>query len=171
MEKFPSFGKAATMERQKSFRGGFLEKQKIFRVVMERQLSFIGERRKKTESPGKRGDSPLHIAARTENLGKVKVLIRGGCDGEELRELLSKQDFEGETPLYTAAENGHSAVGTSLEATFTPDGNDMSQVPVATEFKFLVVTVLVVVKWSGALEWSIHGCTRVTERVGVLWCL
>uniref|UniRef100_M4F086 Uncharacterized protein n=1 Tax=Brassica campestris TaxID=3711 RepID=M4F086_BRACM len=44
MEKLPSFGKAATMERQKSFRGGFLEKQKRFRVVMERQLSFIGER-------------------------------------------------------------------------------------------------------------------------------
>ena len=111
MEKLPSFGKASTtMERQKSFRGGFLEKQKSFRVVMERQLSFIGERRKKTESPGKRGDSPLHIAARTGNLGKVNDLIRGGCDGEELRELLSKQNLEGETPLYTAAENGHSAV-------------------------------------------------------------
>ncbi|XP_013726247.2 ankyrin repeat-containing protein At5g02620-like isoform X1 [Brassica napus] len=108
MEKLPSFGKASTtMERQKSFRGGFLEKQKSFRVVMERQLSFIGERRKKTESPGKRGDSPLHIAARTGNLGKVKDLFRGGCDGEEL---LSKQNLEGETPLYTAAENGHSAV-------------------------------------------------------------
>ncbi|CAH8347942.1 unnamed protein product [Eruca vesicaria subsp. sativa] len=109
MEKLPSFGKA-TMERQKSFRGGFLEKQKSFRVVMERQLSFIGERRKKNESPGKRGDSPLHIAARTGNLSKVKDLIRGGCDGEELRELLSKQNLEGETPLYTAAENGHSTV-------------------------------------------------------------
>ncbi|KAF8086972.1 hypothetical protein N665_0607s0032 [Sinapis alba] len=109
MEKLPSFGKAS-MERQKSFRGGFLEKQKSFRVVMERQLSFIGERRKKTESPGKRGDSPLHIAARTGNLGKVKELIRGSCDGEELRELLSKQNLEGETPLYTAAENGHSFV-------------------------------------------------------------
>ncbi|KAG2252398.1 hypothetical protein Bca52824_082534 [Brassica carinata] len=112
MEKLPSFGKAATMERQKSFRDGFLEKQKRFRVVMERQLSFIGERRKKTESPEKRGD--LHIAARTENLGNVKVLIRGGCDGEELRELLSKQNFEGETPLYTAAENGHSAIGEKM---------------------------------------------------------
>uniref|UniRef100_M4CN51 PGG domain-containing protein n=1 Tax=Brassica campestris TaxID=3711 RepID=M4CN51_BRACM len=119
MEKQQSFRGVATaenqkrgviMERQKSFRGGFLEKQKSFRVVMERQLSFIGERRKKTESPGKRGDSPLHIAARTGNLGKVRELIRGGCDGEELRELLSKQNLEGETPLYTAAENGHSAV-------------------------------------------------------------
>ncbi|KAH0930160.1 hypothetical protein HID58_015887 [Brassica napus] len=110
MEKLPSFGKAPSMERQKSFRGGFLEKQKSFRVVMERQLSFIGERRKKTESPGKRGDSPLHIAARTGNLGKVKELIRGSSCGEELRELLSKQNLEGETPLYTAAENGHSFV-------------------------------------------------------------
>ncbi|CAN6813397.1 unnamed protein product [Brassica oleracea var. botrytis] len=180
MEKLPSFGKAATMERQKSFRGGFLEKQKRFRVVMERQLSFIGERRKKTESPGKRGDSPLHIAARTENLGKVKVLIRGGCDGEELRELLSKQNFEGETPLYTAAENGHSAVGTSLEATFTPDGKYFLPALKDLCFSFLLFQV---VKWSGALEWSIHGCncvidlylchgcTRVTERVGVFWCL
>ncbi|KAH0886621.1 hypothetical protein HID58_062717, partial [Brassica napus] len=110
MEKLPSFGKAPSMERQKSFRGGFLEKQKSFRVVMERQLSFIGERRKKTESPGKRGDSPLHIAARTGNLGKVKELIRGSSCDEELRELLSKQNLEGETPLYTAAENGHSFV-------------------------------------------------------------
>uniref|UniRef100_M4DZ05 PGG domain-containing protein n=1 Tax=Brassica campestris TaxID=3711 RepID=M4DZ05_BRACM len=110
MEKLPSFSKAPSMERQKSFRGGFLEKQKSFRVVMERQLSFIGERGKKTESPGKRGDSPLHIAARTGNLGKVKELIRGSSCGEELRELLSKQNLEGETPLYTAAENGHSFV-------------------------------------------------------------
>uniref|UniRef100_A0A1J3EK05 Ankyrin repeat-containing protein n=1 Tax=Noccaea caerulescens TaxID=107243 RepID=A0A1J3EK05_NOCCA len=112
LEKLPSFGKAASMERQKSFRGGFLEKQKSFRVVMERQLSFIGERRKKNESPGKRGDSNLHIAARTGNLSKVKELIRGCCDGggEELKELLSKQNLEGETSLYTAAENGHSVV-------------------------------------------------------------
>lgn len=108
MEKLPSFGKA-TMERQKSFRGGFLEKQKSFRVVMERQLSFIGERRKKNESPGKRGDSSLHIAARTGNLGKVKELIRGCGDGGG-EELLSKQNLEGETPLYTAAENGQSIV-------------------------------------------------------------
>ncbi|KAH0849611.1 hypothetical protein HID58_093994 [Brassica napus] len=84
----------------------------------------------------KRGDSPLHIAARTENLRKVKELIPGGCDGEELRELLSKQNFEGETPLYTAAENGHSAVGTSLEATFAPDG------------KYVLS--------GGEVEWSIH---------------
>ncbi|WZZ90268.1 hypothetical protein YC2023_118847 [Brassica napus] len=142
MEKLPSFCKAATMERQKSFRGGFLEKQKRFRVVMERQLSFIGERRKKTESPGKRGDSPLHIAARTENLRKVKELIRGGCDGEELRELLSKQNFEGETPLYTVAENGHSAVG-----------EEMLQQSLLFQ----------VVKWSGAFTGIGVEHSRVTE--------
>ncbi|CAN6871153.1 unnamed protein product [Brassica oleracea] len=84
MEKLPSFCKAATMERQKSFRGGFLEKHKRFCVVMERQLSFIGE-----------------------------------------------------TPLYTAAENGHSAVG-----------EEMLQ-------QRLVFLILVVS--GGEVEWSIHG--------------
>ncbi|VYS45111.1 unnamed protein product [Arabidopsis thaliana] len=100
------------MERQRSFRG-FVEKQKSFRVVMERQLSFMnvgGERKKKTDSPGKRGDSPLHLAARTGNLGKVMELIRAGNGIEELKELSSKQNLEGETPLYSAAENGHSLV-------------------------------------------------------------
>lgn len=100
------------MERQRSFRG-FVDKQKSFRVVMERQLSFMnggGERKKKNDSPGKRGDSPLHTAARTGNLGKVMELIQG-CNGiQELKDLLSKQNLEGETPLYTAAENGCSLV-------------------------------------------------------------
>ncbi|CAH2038827.1 unnamed protein product [Thlaspi arvense] len=102
----------ATMERQRSVRG-FVEKQKSFRLVMERQLSFMnggGERKKKNESPGKRGDSPLHIGARTGNLGKVMESIRC-CNGtEELKQLLSNQNLEGETPLYAAAENGHSLV-------------------------------------------------------------
>ncbi|KAG2255007.1 hypothetical protein Bca52824_074301 [Brassica carinata] len=74
------------MERQRSLRG-FVEKQKSFRVVIERQLSFMnGERKmKKNESPGKRGDSPLHIAARTGNLGKVMESIRSCNGAEELR--------------------------------------------------------------------------------------
>lgn len=99
------------MERQRSLRG-FVEKQKSFRVVIERQLSFMnGEKKmKKNESPGKRGDSPLHIAARTGNLGKVLESIRSCNGAEELKELLSKQNLEGETPLYTAADNGHSLV-------------------------------------------------------------
>ncbi|KAJ4867446.1 Ankyrin repeat family protein [Raphanus sativus] len=100
------------MERQRSLRG-FVEKQKSFRVVIERQLSFMnGERKlmKKNESPGKRGDSPLHIAARTGSLGKVLESIRSCNGAQELKELLSKQNLEGETPLYTAADNGHSLV-------------------------------------------------------------
>ncbi|KAH0861955.1 hypothetical protein HID58_079166 [Brassica napus] len=103
------------MERQRSLRG-FVEKQKSFRVVIERQLSFMnGERKmKKNESPGKRGDSPLHIAARTGNLGKVMESIRSCNGAEELRELLSKQNLEGETPLYTAADNGHSLTDSHL---------------------------------------------------------
>ncbi|XP_010485156.1 PREDICTED: ankyrin repeat-containing protein At5g02620-like [Camelina sativa] len=103
------------MERQGSFRG-FVEKQKSFRIIMERQLSFMNggsgsERKKKNESPGKRGDSPLHIAARTGNLGKVMELIRD-CNSiqDQLKLLLSKQNLEGETPLYTASENGCSLV-------------------------------------------------------------
>ncbi|XP_010457656.1 PREDICTED: ankyrin repeat-containing protein At5g02620-like [Camelina sativa] len=100
------------MERQGSFRG-FVEKQKSFRIIMERQLSFMNgsERKKKNESPGKRGDSPLHIAARTGNLGKVMELIRD-CNSiqDQLKLLFTKQNLEGETPLYTASENGYSLV-------------------------------------------------------------
>lgn len=98
------------MEKQKSFRG-FLEKQKSFRVVMERQLSFMGggERKKNKDSPGKRGDLQLHLAARAGNLSRVKEVLQN-CDGSDSKELLLKQNQEGETPLYVAAENGHSLV-------------------------------------------------------------
>ncbi|KAL5781054.1 hypothetical protein ACOSP7_006083 [Xanthoceras sorbifolium] len=119
MEKQRSFGSASVekqpgtrgvMEKQKSFRG-FLEKQKSFRVVMERQLSFIGggERKKSKESPGKRGDLQLHLAGRAGNLSRVKEILQN-CDGGDAKELLSKQNQEGETPLYVAAENGHAMI-------------------------------------------------------------
>ncbi|KFK42901.1 hypothetical protein AALP_AA1G053200 [Arabis alpina] len=106
----PSSSRGKSMEeQQQSLRCIGTENQvrkKSFRVVLERQLSFMngGSERKKNELPGKRGDSSLHIAARTGNLGNVIELIRG-CNGIE--ELLSKQNLEGETSLYTAAENGH----------------------------------------------------------------
>ncbi|CAN0922994.1 Ankyrin repeat-containing protein At5g02620 [Linum grandiflorum] len=109
MDKHPSF-RGAIMEKQKSFRG-LVEKQKSFRAVMERQLSFIGvsERKKssKESSPGKRGDSPLHLAARAANLSKVREILQK-CDArsEEAKGLLSVQNQEGETPLYAAAESG-----------------------------------------------------------------
>lgn len=120
MEKLGSFkeislekqssSRAGVMEKQKSFRG-FMEKQKSFRMVMERQLSFMGgERKKAKESPGKRGDSPLHLAARAGNVARVKEILQNCVNENESNGLLSKQNLEGETPLYAAAENGHDFV-------------------------------------------------------------
>lgn len=117
IEKQSSFRGA--MEKQKSFRG-LMEKQKSFRIVMEKQLSFIGggssERRKSKESPGKRGDSQLHLAARAGNLDRVKEIV-GNCStststssNEAIGLLMSKTNQEGETPLYASAENGHAVV-------------------------------------------------------------
>ncbi|KAL8487248.1 hypothetical protein ACS0TY_023793 [Phlomoides rotata] len=106
MEKQQSF-RIGAMEKQKSFRG-LMEKQKSFRIAMERQLSFGGDRKKSKDSPGKRGDSPLHLAARAGNLGKVKEIIQKfDSINDGVKDLLSKQNQEGETPLYAAAENGH----------------------------------------------------------------
>ncbi|XP_052172748.1 ankyrin repeat-containing protein At5g02620 [Diospyros lotus] len=106
MEKQQSF--RGVMEKQKSFRG-ILEKPRSFRIAMERQLSFGGERRKIKDSPGKRGDSPLHLAARPGNLSKVRDIIQR-FDASGVKELLSKQNQDGETALYVAAENGHAHV-------------------------------------------------------------
>lgn len=96
------------MEKQKSFRG-LMEKQKSFRIAMERQLSFGGERKKSKESPGKRGDTPLHLAARGGNLLKVIDILQR-FDANAVTDLLSKKNQEGETALYVAAENGHALV-------------------------------------------------------------
>ncbi|KAL6578200.1 hypothetical protein OROMI_010528 [Orobanche minor] len=112
MEKQTSF-RNIVMEKQKSFRG-LMEKQKSFRmIVMERQLSLGGDRKKGKDSPGKRGDSPLHLAARAGNLGKVKEIIIHKFDDNDnngVKDLLAKQNQEGETPLYVAAENGYTLV-------------------------------------------------------------
>lgn len=89
-----------------------MEKQKSFRVVMERQLSLMGSDRKKSkESPGKRGDLPIHLAARSGNLTRVREILQN-CD--ETNDLLAKQNLEGETPLYLASENGHHMVVTEI---------------------------------------------------------
>ncbi|KAL4589682.1 hypothetical protein LXL04_002590 [Taraxacum kok-saghyz] len=72
---------------------------------MGRQMSFGVDRRKPKDSPGKCGDSMLHLASRGGNLAKVIEIFQSvGLDG------LSKQNQEWETPLYVAAENGHSHV-------------------------------------------------------------
>lgn len=106
VEKQHSFRNGA-MEKQKSFRG-LMEKQKSFRIAMERQISFGGDRKKSKDSPGKRGDTPLHLATRAGNLGKVKEIIQKFENvNDGVKDLLSKQNQEGETPLYVAAENGH----------------------------------------------------------------
>ncbi|KZV34798.1 ankyrin repeat-containing protein [Dorcoceras hygrometricum] len=109
MEKQRSF-RGIVVEKQKSFKG-LMEKQKSFRLAMERQLSFGVERKKSKDSPGKRGDSPLHLAARAGNLGKVKEIIQKFENiSNGVRDLLSNQNQEGETPLYVSAENGHVSV-------------------------------------------------------------
>ncbi|KAF6162337.1 hypothetical protein GIB67_008466 [Kingdonia uniflora] len=110
MEKQMSF--RGVMEKQKSFRG-VMDKQKSFRIAIEKQQSFR-EKKKMKESPGKRGDTPLHLAARTGNLMKVREILQDCHNSDGLKELLSKQNIIGETALYTAAENGHTPVVSEL---------------------------------------------------------
>ncbi|KAJ8547047.1 hypothetical protein K7X08_010633 [Anisodus acutangulus] len=100
------------MEKQLSFGKGVMEKQKSFRIVMERQVSFSVEKKRAKESPGKRGDSPLHLAARAGNLEKVKEIVQKFDDNSKkgIKDLLSLQNQQGETALYIAAENGHTLV-------------------------------------------------------------
>ncbi|CAJ1956066.1 unnamed protein product [Sphenostylis stenocarpa] len=55
---------------------------------------------------GKRDDTPLHSAVRAGNLAVLKNAI-SGTNEAELHELLAKQNQDGETPLYVAAEYGY----------------------------------------------------------------
>lgn len=55
---------------------------------------------------GKRDDTPLHSAARAGNLAIVKETL-DGTDEDELHELLARQNQDGETALYVAAEYGY----------------------------------------------------------------
>lgn len=70
------------MEKQQSSRNMAMEKQKTFRIAMERQMKL-------------------------GNLGKVKEFIQTlESVKNSMRDLVLKQKQEGETPLYVAAENG-----------------------------------------------------------------
>lgn len=69
------------------------------------QQSFRKKQMKK-QLTGKRDDSALHSAARSGNLELILEII-SATEGEELRELVSKQNQSGETALYVAAECGH----------------------------------------------------------------
>ncbi|KAM3270444.1 ankyrin repeat-containing protein [Capsicum chacoense] len=102
--------KIEVMEKEVSFQGAKMENQKSFRIVMERQVSFSVEKKREKESPGKKGDSPIHLAAGAGNLGKVKDIIQKFDSSKGGKELLSLQNQQGETALYIAAENGHTLV-------------------------------------------------------------
>ncbi|XP_066351794.1 ankyrin repeat-containing protein At5g02620-like isoform X2 [Miscanthus floridulus] len=99
------------MERQSSIRLGALEKLKSFRG-MEKQKSFRGimslERRSR-DSPGKRGDTPLHLAARSGSVAHAQRIL-AELDRALVAEMAARQNQDGETPLYVAAEKGHAEV-------------------------------------------------------------
>lgn len=61
----------------------------------------------------KRGDSLLHLAARAGRLEEVKQIIHNS-DHTGVNDLLSERNQEGETPLYVAAETGHTSVVTEF---------------------------------------------------------
>lgn len=93
------------LDKLQSFRMGSMEKQKSFRSrTMDKQQSF--RERKNKESPGKRGDTELHLAARAGNAVHVQKIL-SECGEDSLKELVSKQNLDGETALYVAAEKGH----------------------------------------------------------------
>ncbi|KAL9433231.1 hypothetical protein AB3S75_028120 [Citrus x aurantiifolia] len=116
-EKQPSIQRV--MEEQQSFHGvstnklpsarGVIEKQQSFHgVTIDKQLSTCDGktgRKKNKDLPGKRSHLQLHLPARTGNLSRVTEILQG-CDSSEAKELLLKQNQEGETPLYVAAESG-----------------------------------------------------------------
>ncbi|KAG0480854.1 hypothetical protein HPP92_011712 [Vanilla planifolia] len=104
MEKQPGL-RLGPLEKLQSFKLGIMEKQKSFKAAaMEKQKSFR-ERRNK-ESPGKKGDTNLHLAARAGNLVNVQKII-SESSGTQLKDMISKQNQDGETALYVASEKGH----------------------------------------------------------------
>uniref|UniRef100_A0A7N0TVI2 PGG domain-containing protein n=1 Tax=Kalanchoe fedtschenkoi TaxID=63787 RepID=A0A7N0TVI2_KALFE len=116
MEKPKGF-KSPRMEKQVSFHHELekrqsvrrlMENQKSFRIIAEKQVSFGGSSQGKRvkDSPGKRGDFALHLAARGGNLAKVRDIFKH-CERGKEAQLITQQNQQGETSLYAAAENGH----------------------------------------------------------------
>ncbi|XP_030494186.2 ankyrin repeat-containing protein At5g02620 [Cannabis sativa] len=58
-------------------------------------------------SAGERGDTPLHLAARSGNRELVLEIISKTSEEVELKEILAKQNHACETPLYVASEYGY----------------------------------------------------------------
>lgn len=70
-------------------------------------LTPMTPRKKMTKQlTGKRDDSPLHSAARAGNIMAIREIIDDAAE-EELIELLSKENWAGETALFVAAEYGY----------------------------------------------------------------
>jgi ankyrin repeat protein len=89
------------LEKLKSFRG--IEKQRSFKFLsMEKQQSF----KRNKDSPGKRGDTALHLAARAGSVAHVQKIL-AECDPELVVELAARQNQDGETALYVSCEKGH----------------------------------------------------------------
>uniref|UniRef100_A0A0D9XFQ8 PGG domain-containing protein n=1 Tax=Leersia perrieri TaxID=77586 RepID=A0A0D9XFQ8_9ORYZ len=92
------------LEKLKSFRG--IEKQRSFKFLsMEKQMSF----KRNKDSPGKRGDTELHLAARAGSVLHVQKIF-AASDPELVGELAARQNLDGETALYVSAEKGHTEV-------------------------------------------------------------
>ncbi|KAF3614691.1 hypothetical protein FXO38_35515 [Capsicum annuum] len=75
---------------------------------MERQMSFGGgERKRGKDSPGKRGEYPLHLAARAENLVKVKEIFQK-FEGKGIKDLKATSIVanNGYDALHVAARQG-----------------------------------------------------------------
>ncbi|RZS27093.1 hypothetical protein BHM03_00060531 [Ensete ventricosum] len=106
MEKQQGSRMGAALEKLQSFRLGVMEKQKSFRLGAGQQ-SF--KERKNKESPGKRGDTELHLAARAGNAVHIRKIVSECSSESELKDLVCKQNQDGETALYVAAEMGHLA--------------------------------------------------------------
>ncbi|KAJ6841337.1 ankyrin repeat-containing protein-like [Iris pallida] len=88
------------MEKQPSIRLGPLERLKSFRMgmgLMEKQKSY--------DSPGKKGDTALHLAARAGSSALVRKIL-SDCGDNEVKDLASRQNQDRETALYVATERG-----------------------------------------------------------------
>ncbi|KZV35065.1 ankyrin repeat-containing protein [Dorcoceras hygrometricum] len=73
--------------------------------ALARQQSFCKKQMKK-QYTRKRDDTELHSAARDGDLEMVLEIV-SNSEGDELKELLSKQNQSGETALYVASECNH----------------------------------------------------------------
>lgn len=114
MEKQQGSRMGAALEKLQSFRLGVMEKQKSFRMDKQRSFRLGGgqqsfKERKNKESPGKRGDTELHLAARAGNAAHIRKIVSECSSESELKDLVCKQNQDGETALYVAAEMGHVA--------------------------------------------------------------